>query len=112
MNKVKYLWRIYHFNNELTLEFQSLSKIIFSKLKSCQEILNVREKNLILKNDINTEFQTILFDFLYEEHELYEYYDELFEQKKYIPKNKNIPFNSFITNYQNLYLDFLNDKKK
>ena len=112
MNKVKYLWRIYHFNNELTLEFQSLSKIIFSKLKSCQEILNVREKNLILENDINTEFQTILFDFLYEEQELYEYYDELFEQKKYIPKNKNIPFNSFITNYQNLYLDFLNDKKK
>ena len=84
MNKTNALWRMKNFNNELTLEFQSLSKIIFSKLKSCQEILNVREKNLILENDINTEFQILLFDFLYDEQELYAYYDELFEEKKYM----------------------------
>ena len=101
-----------HFNNELTLEFQSLSKNIFSKLKSCEENLNLREKNIILENDINTEFQTILFDFLYDEQELYEYYDKLFEQKKYIPKNKNIPFGTFITNYQSLYVNIYNDNKK
>ena len=112
MTKAKYLWRIKHFNNELTLEFQSLSKEIFSKLKSCQENLNLRDKNLILENDINTEFQTILFDFLFEEQELYAYYDKLFDQKKYIPKNKNIPFSSFITNYQSLFLNIYNDEKK
>ena len=112
MNKVKILWRIKHFNNELTLEFQSISKDIFSKLKSCPENLNLREKNIILENDINTEFQTILFDFLYDEQELYAYYDDLFEQKKYIPKNKNIPFSSFIKNYQNLFLNIYNDEKK
>ena len=112
MNKVKILWRIKHFNNELTLEFQSISKDIFAKLKSCPENLNLREKNLILENDINTEFQTILFDFLYDEQELYAYYDDLFEQKKYIPKNKNIPFSSFIKNYQNLFLNIYNDEKK
>ena len=112
MNKVKCLWRMKHFNNELTLEFQTLSKIIFSKLKSCEENLNLREKNIILENDINTEFQTILFDYLYDEQELYEYYDRLFEQKKYIPKNKNIPFSSFINNYQSLYVNIYNDNKK
>ena len=112
MNKVKSLWRIKHFNNELTLELQSLSKDIFSKLKSCQENINLRNKNLILESDINTEFQTILFDFLYDEQELYVYYDELFEQKKYIPKNDNIPFSSFITNYQSFFLNIYNDKKK
>ena len=112
MNKVKILWRIKHFNNELTLEFQSISKDIFAKLKSCPENLNLREKNIILENDINTEFQTILFDFLYDEQELYAYYDDLFEQKKYIPKNKNIPFSSFIKNYQNLFLNIYNDEKK
>ena len=112
MNKVKILWRMKHFNNELTLEFQSLSKNLFSKLKSCEENLNLREKNIILENDINTEFQTILFDFLYDEQELYEYYDKLFEQKKYIPKNKNIPFGTFITNYQSLYVNIYNDNKK
>ena len=112
MTKIKYLWRIKHFNNELTLEFQSFSKELFSKLKSCPESFNLREKNKILENDINTEFQTILFDFLYNEQELYVYYDELFEKKKYIPKNKNIPFGSFITNYKSLFLNIYNDKKK
>ena len=112
MNKVKILWRIKHFNNELTLEFQSISKDIFAKLKSCPENLNLREKNIILENGINTDFQTILFDFLYDEQELYAYYDDLFEQKKYIPKNKNIPFSSFIKNYQNLFLNIYNDEKK
>ena len=81
MNKTRNIWRMKHFNNELTLEFQSLSQFIFSKLKSCQENLNLREKNLVLENDINTEFQTILYDFLYDEQELYAYYDELFKQK-------------------------------
>lgn len=112
MNKIRIIWRMKHFNNELTLEFQSLSQFIFSKLKSCQENLNIREKNLILENDINTEFQTILFDFLYDEQELYAYYDELFKQKKYIPKKSKIPFGSFITNYQSLFVNIYNDDKK
>ena len=112
MNKVKCIWRMKHFNNELTLEFQLLSKDIFSKLKSCQENINLRDKNIILENDINTEFQTLLFDFLYDEQELYGYYDELFKQKKYKPKNKNIPFGSFIINYQSLYINIYNDEKK
>ena len=112
MNKIRNIWRMKHFNNELTLEFQSLSQFIFSKLKSCQENLNIREKNLILENDINTEFQTILFDFLYDEQELYAYYDELFKQKKYIPKKSKIPFGSFITNYQSLFVNIYNDDKK
>lgn len=112
MNKIRIIWRMKHFNNELTLEFQSLSQFIFSKLKSCQENLNIREKNLILENDINTEFQTILFDFLYDEQELYAYYDELFKQKKYVPKKSKIPFGSFITNYQSLFVNIYNDDKK
>lgn len=112
MCEIKCLWRQKHFNNELTLEFQSLSKLIFSKLKSCEENLNLVEKNKILENEINTNFQGILFEFLYEQQELYEYYDELFEQKKYVPKSTDIPFSSFVTNYQKLFLDIKNDKKQ
>ena len=112
LNKVHILWRKNHFNNELTLEFQSLSKNIFSKLKSCQENINIRNKNLLLESNINTEFQTLLFDFLYDEQELYSNYDELFEYKKYVPKNKDIPFSSFIINYQSLFKDIYNDEKK
>jgi len=112
MCEIKCLWRQKHFNNELTLEFQSLSKLIFSKLKSCEENLNLVEKNKILENEINTNLQDILFEFLYEQQELYDYYDELFEQKKYVPKSTDIPFSSFIINYQKLFLDIKNDKKQ
>ena len=112
LNKVKSLWRMKRFNNELTLDSQSLSKIIFSKLMSCEENINLRNKNTILENEINTEFQTLLFDFLYEEQELYEYYDELFDKKKYKPKNTKIPFSSFITDYQSLFVNIYNDDKK
>jgi len=112
MCEIKCLWRQKHFNNELTLEFQSLSKLIFSKLKSCEENLNLVEKNKILENEINTDFQTILFEFLYEQQEIYEYYDELFDQKKYLSRNTDIPFSSFVTNYQKLFLDIKQDEKK
>ena len=112
LNKINSLWRIKHFNNELTLDTQTLSKIIFSKLKSCQENINLRDKNIILESEINTNYQTILLDFLYEEQELYDYYDELFEKKKYISKNRNIPFCSFIRDYQSLFMNIYNDNKK
>ena len=119
MNKVKNIWRMNHFHDvELTLDIQNLSKDIFSKLKSCEENMTLRKKNLILENEINTEFQILLLDYLYEEQEIYSFYDEIFEQKKYGIKNKNIfsnqkiYFNNFIENYQKYFLDIYNDTKK
>ena len=119
MNKVKNIWRMNHFHDvELTLDIQNLSKDIFSKLKSCEENMTLRKKNLILESEINTEFQILLLDYLYEEQEIYSFYDEIFEQKKYGIKNKNIfsnqkiYFNNFIQNYQKYFLDIYNDTKK
>ena len=119
MNKVKNIWRMNHFHDvELTLDIQNLSKDIFSKLKSCEENMTLRKKNLILENEINTEFQILLLDYLYEEQEIYSFYDEIFEQKKYGIKNKNIfsnqkiYFNNFIENYQKYFLDIYNDTRK
>ena len=60
----------------------------------------------------------IAFDYLYEEQEIYSFYDEIFEQKKYGIKNKNIfsnkkiYFYNFIENYQKYFLDIYNDTKK
>ncbi len=75
------------FNNNFTLNTQSLNKFIYSNLKYYNQIPNLRLKNNILESDINSFFQTNLFDFLTEEQELYDYYDKLFNNKQYIPKN-------------------------
>ena len=115
MNKVKNVWRMHHFNTELTLEFQNLSKEIFDKLKSSKENIALRKKNYLLENEFNTEFQILLFDFLYEEKEMYDKYDEIFEQKNYeikIGDNKKFLFDSFIKNYKNYFIDIYNDKRK
>ena len=115
MNKVKNIWRMNHFNTELTLEFQYLSKDILAKLKSSQENIALRTKNYLLENEFNTEFQIILFDFLFEEKEIYDKYDEVLEQKNYeinIGENKKFLFDSFINNYKNYFIDIYNDKRK
>ena len=101
-----------HFNSQLNLEFQTISKELFQNLKSTDNMPCLREKNSILENDINTDFQTILFDYVNIEQELYEYYDKLFKNKKYICKNFELPFGLFITNFQNLYNDIYSNKKK
>ena len=117
MNKIKYIWRTQHFNTEFTLELQKLSEIVFSKLKSCEENMTLRKKNFLLENDCNTEFQTLLFDFLFEEEEIYSNYEDIFEQKKFDMKtnfsnNKKYLFNSFIKNYKNIFLDIYNKRTK
>ena len=115
MNKVKNVWRMHHFNTELTLEFQNLSKEIFDKLKSSKENIALRKKNYLLENELNTEFQILLFDFLYEEKEMYDKYGEIFEQKNYginIGENKKSLFDSFIKNYKKYFIEIYNDERK
>ena len=117
MNKIKYIWRTQHINTEFTLELQKLSEIVFSKLKSCEENMTLRKKNFLLENDCNTEFQVLLFDFLFEEEEIYSNYEEIFEQKKFdmktkISNNKKYLFNSFIKIYKNIFLDIYNNRQK
>jgi len=115
MNKVKNVWRMHHFNTELTLEFQNLSKELFDKLKSSKENIALRKKNYLIENELNTEFQILLFDFLYEEKEIYDKYDEVFEQKNYginIGENKKSLFDSFIKNYKKYFIEIYNDERK
>ena len=114
MTKVEYIWRINKFSNELTIDFQNFSKDIFSKLKSCEENMTFRDKNFILENDINTEYQILLYDILYEEQELYSFYDEVYKQKKLGMKfkSKNELFKFLLKNYQNLFKNIYNDNQK
>lgn len=114
MNKSRKIWHMSKFNNELTLDMQSLNKFIYSNLKYCNKISNLRLKNNILESELNSFFQTNLFDILSEEQKLYDYYDELFQNKQYIPKkdeNDEILYGLFITNYRELFYNIQKDKK-
>ena len=86
MNKIKLIWHMKKFDNIFMLDSQSLNKCIYSNLKHCKKTQNFRLKNNILESDINSHFQTNLFEVLSEEQEIYNYYDDLFKKKQYIPK--------------------------
>jgi hypothetical protein len=86
MNKINLIWHMKKYDNTFLLDSQSLNKFIYSNLKYCKKVQNLRLKNNILESDLNSYFQTNLFDFLSEEQGIYDSYDELFKKKQYIPK--------------------------
>ena len=115
MNKIKLIWLMHKFNdNKYTLDSQTLNKFIYRNLKYCSKIPNLELKNNILSSDINSIFQTNLFDYLSEEQELYDYFDNLFKNKKYIPKedeDNEILFGEFIIKYKDYFYSIQKNKK-
>ena len=113
LNKIKNNYYSDIFNQKIIYEFQNLNKLIYDNLYQCNNVPSLRKKNKILESEINTVLQNNLFDFLYNEQELYDYYDNLRDNnKKFLPKSNNLPFKYFLENYDNLYLDIENNKSK
>ena len=115
MNKIKLIWHMHKFNdNKYTLDSQTLNKCIYRNLKYCSKTPNLELKNNILSSDINSFFQTNLFDYLSEEQELYDYFDNLFKNKKYIPKedeDNEILFGEFIIKFKDYFYSIQKNKK-
>ena len=116
MNKVKFIWRTNpnKFDNGFILDIQALNKCLYTNLKCCENQPSHRLKNNILESDINSFFQTILFEYSSEEQEVYDYYEKMFSQKKYIPRKKEEEeslFGYFITNYKDFFYKIQKNKK-
>ena len=66
---------------------------MYTNLKYCNKTPNLELKNGIFENDNNSFFQTTLFHYITEEQEIFDYFDNLFDNKKYIPiKNDMMKF--------------------
>ncbi len=112
MNKIKYTWHMKKFDNTFTLDMQSLNKCMYRNLKYCDKMQNLSLRNTILINDINSFFQTNLFDFLIQEQKVFDYYDDLFQKNQIYPKNdENIFFADFIIKYKEIFNSIKNNKK-
>ena len=115
MNKIKIIWRKKKFDDiKFTLNSQELHKIIYTNLKYCNRIPNLNLKNKIFESEINSFFQSNLFEILPKEKKLYDIYDDLFAKKKYIPKedesNKAL-FEDFIIKFKDFYYIIQNNQK-
>ena len=112
MNRIKGIWGLNNYNHELLSEINQLNKILYSNLFQSNNMTDLRPKNSVLKNEINSLFQNTLFDFLYEEQDLYDHYDKKFNNHNYTPRNINLPFKSFIIYFKNIYLDINSNQTK
>ena len=114
MNMIKTLWRMNKFDINFTLNSQELHKVIYSNLKYCERIPNLKLKNNVLESKINSFFQTNLFEILPKEKKLYDLYDDLFSKKQYIPKkdenNKSL-FEDLIINFKDFFYKIQKNKK-
>lgn len=76
--KIKYLFSQISTNNDLFPGFNNdsikLGDEMFKKLKEYFTLPNIRKTNKFVENDINTTHQTFLYDFLYDDQDLYNYY--------------------------------------
>ena len=112
MNKIKYTWHMKKFDNIFTLDMQSLNKCMYRNLKYCDKMQNLSLRNNILINDINSFFQTNLFDYLIQEQKVFDYYDDLFQKNQIYPKNDdNIFFADFVIKYKEIFNSIKNNKK-
>ena len=116
MNEIKTIWRIEKFNTNYSLNLQDLHKIIYTNLKHCIKEQNLNLKNKTIESGINSHFQSNLLDILPKEKELYDIYDNLFANKKYVPKkddkNKAL-FEEFIIKFKDLFYQIeKSDKSK
>jgi hypothetical protein len=67
---------------------------VYSTLKEYFPLPKLRKENHLLENDINTSFQTILFDMLNEQNDLYDFYcdmsDDIFIRNNTLPLSEDL----------------------
>jgi len=72
----------------------------------------LRKENVYLESDLNSTLQVHLYDFLYEQQDLYDFYDDVFYEKEddpfYMinPRNPDLPFASALMNIDSLFNEF------
>jgi hypothetical protein len=90
--------------------------LIYSEFYSLPKL---RKENLYVESDINTILQTYLYDFVYDQQDLYDYYDQFFKDfsDHLLDLNLNnvdirtsgIPFSSCLENFEEQLYIFEND---
>ena len=72
----------------------------------------LRQENRIVENEINSSLQIYLYDFLYEQQDLYNEYNKIMKSINLKPRNNNLPFKDFILSFHYYLNEIKNDNKK
>ena len=102
---------------------------VYTTLKEYYMLPKLRKEHLYLENEMNSLLQTHMYDFIYDQQDLYEYYDQFLNtnNKKnkntkklslslksnsttVIPKNEDFPFSSLLVNFELVIGEFFEEQ--
>lgn len=104
---IKQAWLNNPYQTEFINDITLVSQYIYSNLKECEILPRLRKENRIIEGDFNSSLQTYLYDFIYEQQDLYEEYN--YKMAEFTSNNKPIqcrkpdmPFCDFINNFHHI----------
>jgi hypothetical protein len=83
---------------------------IYSSLKEYIPLPKLRKENLILENELNSSFQTHLFDILNDHEDLYEFYSDF--ETSLLVRNDTLPLTDSLENIGTVMEEFVTDSQK
>jgi hypothetical protein len=95
-------------------DITTLRNELYSNLKEYFSLPKLRKENHHVENDLNTVLQTHLYDFLYDQQDLYDEYSEMIMNKNYKEslinvRRKDLPFANCLENFVSVLKEFQND---
>lgn len=109
---IKNNWLILSKNTEypyMDTEIEEIQSEIYTSLKEHFSFPRLRKENFHLENNMNTSFQTFLFDFLYEEQDLYDLYNDnvrSLDENDIHVRRTDLPLSCALENLQVLIKEF------
>jgi hypothetical protein len=95
----------------LYADINNIKNELYSSLKEYIPLPKLRKENLVLENELNSSFQTHLFDLLNDQEDLYEFYNCDLESS-IIVRNDTLPLSDSLENIGTIMKEFSTDTQR
>lgn len=102
---IKDSWLSNSYQKPYLNDLKQMSDFLYSNLKECEILPRLRKQNQIVEGEFNSPFQTFLYDFLYEQQDLYDEYDCKMAEYKTQPlrcRKADLAFSDLICKFKSL----------
>jgi hypothetical protein len=98
-------------NDILYTDINNIKNELYSTLREYVPLDRLRKENPVLESELNTSFQTHLFDLLNDQDDLYDFYNGEFDSSMVV-RNDNLPLANSLENINAVISEFKSDKQK
>lgn len=120
MNSGNMVWKQIYINfamnkkNIQDSKFENSGDMVYDVIKNHLYVPHLRKRKNTLENSFNSSHQVFFFDYIREENDIYEFYNNYFnskDEKDKFLRDDSLIFQKFICNFQNYTKEISNDKQ-